>query len=542
MGSSKRATRIAPTLALAVAAAFCGTGIARAEHAGDLDVTFDGDGQAETAASFYTGAQGMATESDGSILVATGRTTFFSDPGDAFILRIGRDGGAFSTLATLSDALFSDVLVQPDGKIVAVGSSGPPGGSSMLAARFLSDGTLDTSFAGDGTHTSSDAASAVSVALDPDGKLVVAGDNVLKRLNPDGTEDQTYTGPSGRFDAVAMQADGKPVAVGRDDTDKTWLIVRLTSAFVPDPSFAPPALDFADFSAQDLAEARDLAIQPDGRIVVAGQSRPDNGPAPIVRLLDDGTLDPSWDHDGILLIPPDSDTGIPGATVSRVAVDAQGRILAQVSRVNLAPLLRFASDGSLDPAFSSSIAAADLEPLPDGRILADFSGSTRPADPPPPLGESIATVGVARLLGTGIERPSGPATRPGARCGGRQATIVGSERSDTLSGTNRRDVIASLGGNDRIKGLRGNDLVCGGPGRDRLFGGPGRDRLLGGPGKDKLVGGPGRDRLLGGSGKDKLVGGPGRDRLLGGPGKDKLVGGPGRDRLKGGKGADRQAP
>jgi uncharacterized delta-60 repeat protein len=420
---ARRVTRIARTLTLTAALALSCAGVAHGEQAGDLDVTFDGDGIAVTPESFYTGGQGMAVESDGDILVATGRTTFFNDPGEAYILRVGRDGGAFSTLATLSGALFDDVLVQPDGEIVAGGSFGGavgnPGSSSMLVARFLPNGALDTSFAGDGTYTSSDAASAVSIALAPDGKLVLAGDAlskaVIKRLNPDGTEDQSYNVPAGRFDAVAVQADGKPVAVGQNSTDGSWLIVRLTTAFAPDPSFTPPTLDFAEFFADGLAEARDLTIQPDGRIVVAGQSRPDNGPAPIVRLREDGTLDPSWDHDGIVLIPPGSDTGIPGATVFNVAVDAQGRILAHVARIDFPALVRFNPDGSLDPAFGSNIGAGDIEPLPDGRILVDSSGSTRPIDPPPSPWESISTVAVARLLGTGIERPTSSGT--GARCG-----------------------------------------------------------------------------------------------------------------------------
>jgi Ca2+-binding RTX toxin-like protein len=84
---------------------------------------------------------------------------------------------------------------------------------------------------------------------------------------------------------------------------------------------------------------------------------------------------------------------------------------------------------------------------------------------------------------------------PGAsKCGGRKATIVGSNAKDRLKGTRKRDVIAALAGNDTVRGLRGNDIICGGKGRDRLFGGPGRDKLVGGPGRDKLVGGPGRDK------------------------------------------------
>jgi len=70
-------------------------------------------------------------------------------------------------------------------------------------------------------------------------------------------------------------------------------------------------------------------------------------------------------------------------------------------------------------------------------------------------------------------------------CGGRQATIVGSDAGEKLKGTSGADVIVGNGGNDRIKGLGGRDRLCGGAGRDRLAGGKGRkDLCRGQAGKD----------------------------------------------------------
>jgi Ca2+-binding RTX toxin-like protein len=124
-----------------------------------------------------------------------------------------------------------------------------------------------------------------------------------------------------------------------------------------------------------------------------------------------------------------------------------------------------------------------------------------------------------RAPGTGGGGPDVPGRMPG-RCGGRQATITGTNAGETIKGTRRRDVIDAHGGNDKVYGLSGNDIVCGGSGKDRLYGGPGVDVLSGGTANDRLLGGGGKDRLLGGSGRDVLLGGGGRDRLLGGPGKD----------------------
>ena len=102
------------------------------------------------------------------------------------------------------------------------------------------------------------------------------------------------------------------------------------------------------------------------------------------------------------------------------------------------------------------------------------------------------------LTGTGSSTGQLAATT----CGGKPATITGTEGTDQLSGTSGADVIAALGGNDTVSGLKGNDVICGGPGKDTLKGGAGSDTLLGQAGKDALKGGGGRDLCKGGKGKD----------------------------------------
>ncbi|MCB0876584.1 MAG: hypothetical protein KDB46_10365 [Solirubrobacterales bacterium] len=96
----------------------------------------------------------------------------------------------------------------------------------------------------------------------------------------------------------------------------------------------------------------------------------------------------------------------------------------------------------------------------------------------------------------GARVPGCPSIGP-ARCRGKIATIVGSNRAERLRGGNGRDVIAALGGNDRVSGGKGNDVICGGRGRDRLAGNGGRDRLEGGQGRDACRGGGGRNQTKG---------------------------------------------
>jgi hypothetical protein len=141
---------------------------------------------------------------------------------------------------------------------------------------------------------------------------------------------------------------------------------------------------------------------------------------------------------------------------------------------------------------------------------------------------------LAEIAALGVIPSSGAV----AACGGRPATVVGTERSEDLRGTPGSDVIAGMGGDDRIRGGDGNDVVCGGAGRDVVRGDRGRDQLNGGGGEDRLIGGVGNDTLVGEGGDDVLLGGEGRDLLSGGSGADLLSGGAGTDVADGGHADD----
>ena len=198
------------------------------------------------------------------------------------ISSFGTAGYATTGLDSISST--SDLVIQPDGKIVAVGFAN----GDFAVARFTTAGLPDTTFDGDGVvatdfGTASDGATAV--ALQGDGKLVVTGIGDLRfavaRYTTSGALDGTFDGDGKvttailgfnglngfeRPEDVAIQSDGKIVLVGRafDEFDSEYGIVR----FDPDgrlngrmiTTFADPADDWAN----------GVAIQPDGRIVVVG--------------------------------------------------------------------------------------------------------------------------------------------------------------------------------------------------------------------------------------------------------------------------------
>jgi uncharacterized delta-60 repeat protein len=218
------------------------------------------------------------------------------NPDGAFDTSFDGDGVrciAFAN-ANLADQAH-DVVIQPDGKIVLAGSTQAVVGNTTVdfaAARLNPDGSLDTTFDGNGEvyHSSIslrfDAGNAVA---QPDGKLIVAGTTVVPvflgdfsqaRLNADGTVDPTF-GVNGRVtlningndsgSAVALQSDGKIVmagfaAFGSSGAGATVAFVRFNTNGTLDPTFDGDGIAQIDLTnTGDLVSS--IAIQPDGKIV-----------------------------------------------------------------------------------------------------------------------------------------------------------------------------------------------------------------------------------------------------------------------------------
>jgi uncharacterized delta-60 repeat protein len=386
-----------------------------------------------------------------------------------------------------------------------------------------------------------------ALALQPDGGILLAGqfrpgandDMLVMRLNPDGSTDPGFgTGgfvgidfaPRDAAQAIAVAPDGRIVVAGHKGGGNDLAVARLTAEGALAPSFDGDGRMTSGLPGSDSARA--LAVQPDGRIVVAGVFRPTAFLQHmfVARIGVDGSLDATFADDGTTSV--ESVKRRTDAAAEAVLLQPDGGIVvagASGGPSNMTAA-RLTPDGSVDAGFgaggrvslrfgaSSSAEAAAL--APDGGIV--LAGSLQ-------LPGATDTA-LARLEGGGALVP--------ARCAGQRATLVGTPGRDDLRGTPGRDVVAALGGNDTAAGLDGNDLICLGPGKDRGLGGPGNDRIFGDAGADRVAGGSGADRLQGGAGPDLLSGDDGDDRLLGGPGADLLLGGSGRDRLDGLGGRD----
>lgn len=240
------------------------------------------------------------------------------------------------------------------------------------------NGSLDTSFGSGGTVFSSqlspsDASSAL--ARQADGKLVVAGRNfAAMRFNADGSVDTGF-GVAGKASAVfaagstdeargvAVQADGRIVVVGHSRTGvsasgRDFALARFHSDGSLDTSFGTAGLVRTDFNAE-LDEAQAVAIQADGKIVVAGNSRTSvtaKSTFALARYNVDGSLDTTFGSAGKVTFDLSGGTSLGRS----LAVQPDGRIvvagsatLANSAVLDQTGVARFDAAGRIDASFGT---------------------------------------------------------------------------------------------------------------------------------------------------------------------------------------------
>lgn len=307
-----------------------GFALVRYRRNGSLDPTFGSHGKVTTSFSPDRGdATSLARQPDGKIVA--GGSGYDSSVGWIVLARYGRTGRLDAGFGTggivqtrFSDSKTdsvgaSDVVLQPDGKIVAVGDhvtlEGVTVHDDIVLVGYLRDGTLDTSFGAGGKVTTATDTGAGSVALQRDGKIVVAGSNgsssssqassTVARYNTDGSLDQTFgsagivkTTP-GSFRgaaAVLVQRSGKIVVVGAAGTRRSlFALARFNRDGTPDSSFGFRGIVKVGFGPGSSAEATAGARQRDGRIVVVGwYNRYPKWEFAVARFRANGSLDPSF--------------------------------------------------------------------------------------------------------------------------------------------------------------------------------------------------------------------------------------------------------
>lgn len=271
---------------------------------GSLDTSFNGTGKVTTAFGVdAVGGAGIAVQGDGKIVM--GGYTGGAGIGDFALARYNADGsldtsfngtGKVTTNFGGNDDVGRDMVLQPDGKIVQVGYSGPGAAWDVGVARFNIDGTLDTSFNGTGRVTTPVGGAkdeADAVVVQPDGKVVVAGysgngvndDALVVRYTSAGALDTTFNGtgklslPLGpgndTLRSLALEADGRIVASGyaSNGANNDMATIRLNADGTLDTSFNGTGTLLTTFGASE-DYAMDTLVGPDGSIDLVGYTGP----------------------------------------------------------------------------------------------------------------------------------------------------------------------------------------------------------------------------------------------------------------------------
>ena len=231
-------------------------------------------------------------------------------------------------------------------------------GRRVARPAIRQNGTTTTAW---GTHSQ-----ARALALQPDGKIVVAGQIfyqakfALARYKPDGSLDPTFAGNGKQTFPVGIasgevrcvQPDGKIVVAGysSDDTGSAVALARLKSNGLPDPGFGTDGITTTAIGSNAAAEA--LVLQPDGKIVVAGSSAVGGGftRATLVRYGVGGALDADFGSGGVATL-----AGSPNnADAHALALQPDGKIVVAGNDSGRGLLLaRYTSNGALDQGFGS---------------------------------------------------------------------------------------------------------------------------------------------------------------------------------------------
>lgn len=366
---------------------FLGTAAEVLAAEGDLDVSFDGDGIVTTDHGMVSeNVTDLVVQPDGKIIAIGYSLDSSQTTRHVVIVRYNTNGSVDTNFGTSGKVTIQayypgKIALQPDGKIVFVVLLESSSTSDFYVARLNADGSFDTTFNSTGVlnlDLRGTADGARAVALQPDGKIVIGGssarpapatgsDHAIVRLNPNGSLDTTFDGDGKAFASITaegtngiselvMQSDGKIVTAGisvtQNSSNYQFVTVRFNADGALDTSFDGDGKVFTQVGT-GYASVGSVALQCDGKIVVAGTPTVNShSKAALVRYNSDGSLDSSFASGGIMLSPWAFD-----ARAHDVMIQADNKIIVGAMSGSLKQAMmsvgRFNPDGSPDTTFSS---------------------------------------------------------------------------------------------------------------------------------------------------------------------------------------------
>lgn len=367
------------------------------------DPTFDGDGSIVTNVDAADKPVSVTLQTDGKILVggytlAAATDNFFitrhnaNGTLDTSFNSTGKKLFAFANAGNIFG-----VAVQADGKIIY--NARLYGPTRMITGRINANGTTDTTFGVGGNTTmafENDASSIDGkVKILPDGKIFIINrysytadnsqDIFMARYNTNGSLDTTFDGDGSMVFSYGAGSDfGRDFSIigtkilisGNSESSfsgNNIALARFNDNGTLDTTFDGDGKAFLNFALNGYDAGIAMAMQTDGKIIVGGDSLANNNYfGSVVRYNANGTLDTTFGNGGKVIVPEDG-------YISGVAVQTNGKILVAGSNGVYMFVVRLNGDGSIDPTFDDSQISDDFDEfgstlnqlriLPTGKIL-----------------------------------------------------------------------------------------------------------------------------------------------------------------------------
>lgn len=342
------------------------------------DLTFDDDGIVVTEIEGYSNyIHGIIPLIDGKIIAVgsvldvidfeIGFTRYHND--GSLDLSFGTDGILVDN-STPNPNFITGTAQQSDGKILVCGSENNDLDLALCISRYHENGEKDLSFGNSGyfkLDLGSNNETFTAIAVQSDGKIIAVGKTyesdirigVVVRLNNDGTLDETFGNLGVLYlsievgndilNAVALQEDGKIVVAGYgyDEADvSNFTCARLLNNGDLDNTFNGDGTFTYDYGAYEYIES--IFIQPDGKIVLGGSTSPDGwNHTLIIRLLENGSIDNLFADAGVFYLPKSTCRALIG-TENTIIVGGKNFITSTITDFSLFALTM---EGKLDTTF-----------------------------------------------------------------------------------------------------------------------------------------------------------------------------------------------
>lgn len=334
---------------------------------GSPDIPYGQNGMSVSASvGGFTGV----IQTDGKIVIVGNCLNIsYSSDNDIALARFNVDGSLDNTFGKNGIQVIDlgdfeggyKIALQTDGKIIVAGNQYTTGGGSNVGViiRCNIDGSLDNTFSDDGVQKTGAYYNISALAIQNNGKIIVAANGILLRYNDNGTQDNSFNGNSQHIiteyvNSIAIQKDDKVIICGGstiNGIDYGFTISRFNADGTPDITFSEDGIQTTNLGGSNDVSTS-IAIQKDGKIVAGGFTGDGkNNNFVIARYNTDGSADINFSGDGIQI----TDLASSNDYCNSINIQNDGKILALGTAINgdnyYVAAVRYQTNGTIDNSF-----------------------------------------------------------------------------------------------------------------------------------------------------------------------------------------------